>query len=1523
MPSASPSANDLLTQLTTGPSLREVAATTLRSSLRELYPDLDIDPNLAMLVTPNWHISDKRILPTTPDFQSLSGALYRSAKSGTPVTWFDDEHFLVYQSITGPDVHLPVKVDAIGKLINELAPLLLVAYQEQQLAFWNQSVNHSGPRWRNLAKALRAVWNVQSVEDWDEDECAVARAVFHYPDYAQRLPHDKYGTKVYLIDVDLQRSGAQPQHLNLSALAVLIGRFKSRDIILTYSIVDGYASFKTLQDLGAALSVQVEASQLNAVHWRLFEPSGDIFEQQACSYISLQIQAIGAISFEDGKLISAVVQDPVSSEIDPFELMDTTRVDWVRRALPTWIAHALPSDQSAYGRYMMDLAALHLQDAGKAFDDGIKSIDDYALDTIHSFMLRDHPGVARSTLEHLRITVTSIVPWGTLVVPGNTQTQTFTLAELALENLIALPLGNKTVSFENGNGVPAWMTSAYLEKLITQADVGKNYPELVKRTLLDNPTESLRRQMLYTTQLRLQLPLLALQYKVRKVYGLTEQGYRYLCAAMNADTTAHVVDGVPVVIRKLSLLPSRRLIGSADVVDNMFVIGPQDSKKGPCLLYRPLCHEPLMEFPSPANMLYAIKQNTPLRQSVLAWLPDSVRTAYAQFALHGSLPSPWVITSLVTDPLNSLVMTGPIEIVGEVLRDDDLATLFKANATALVTLADRQSVSNADARWESFKHAGWQIFNGLLPFMGGAVGAAAWIWQLMDDLQQMVDAEEVGDRSAGLSAVVDILLTLGVVLTTHAATRYRPELPIEKPGALPELPPPVTKPPLIQKPNITTAEPPVGHEHTLHIDGALTRSSLNLGAYLDGFAQPKPDQLGKQNKAAGPHLNLYAKGEQWYAPVGTRWFEVIVNENDDVLIVDPKQTDRYGPLLVGNARGQWFIDTRLRLRGGGLRARRKKGEPLRPPKITELRENLATFDREHPQQHRELEGLFRAIDQAPDNTKGAARTAFLDKVDTQLKALDVPISQLKSLNILDTVPNYQKAMSGYLNHQILLARAAAAEQTTPFREELSLINQHIDSLEAGSPAPIALPEGTFRSTYTATQGMIERLDYTQDRFKEARTLGEPGMEVIQSNERHLPQYEMNELKAYKITLGRYLCVKDGESATRVDAQAAISRITDAAELAVQTFRSLLGPGDVMPSEQLIETLDSLQQQFSRIDQNLAELPAEFPDDLNRPDLENLRTQVNEFGQQVEKQLTTQLRQRKAQEPTPGPSRPAPKVKKILIKTRFQGMLIGEERETPAEDGKPLVDIKSPLTGKVAATYHLKEPGIWDKRVPTPKAAPATQTRDLAISINAAKDLVDGVDTFITDKEAWAKETAQLPVEIEERFHRRAAKLERASQDIEAALTASNQTESSSPSAAVTNRNLEEAIKKLYREGKRIKIDVLKRRLPQAAHVEILLHEGEVTVDPPAGPRIKLSGRDAGFLQEYAVVDVKTKRALWYAHFHYTTLTGPEEAYTAAHLKTRSQRLMKGKFEPLSDINVYRSEIGVQLARSLFLKAKRN
>ncbi|WP_420652550.1 hypothetical protein, partial [Mesorhizobium japonicum] len=80
-------------------------------------------------------------------------------------------------------------------------------------------------------------------------------------------------------------------------------------------------------------------------------------------------------------------------------------------------------------------------------------------------------------------------------------------------------------------------------------------------------------------------------------------------------------------------------------------------------------------------------------------------------------------------------MSGTLTLGTAVIATDYLAVLFKANVSAMVELANRQSVSNSESRWESFKHAGWMILSAALPFFGRTVGTAAWIWQVLDDLQ--------------------------------------------------------------------------------------------------------------------------------------------------------------------------------------------------------------------------------------------------------------------------------------------------------------------------------------------------------------------------------------------------------------------------------------------------------------------------------------------------------------------------------------------------------------------------------------------------------------------------------------------------------------------------------------------------------------------------------------------------------------------------------------------------------------------
>ncbi|MCF6551208.1 hypothetical protein IHV62_27145, partial [Escherichia coli] len=143
------------------------------------------------------------------------------------------------------------------------------------------------------------------------------------------------------------------------------------------------------------------------------------------------------------------------------------------------------------------------------------------------------------------------------VLPGNTQTRTLSLLELALQNLAGLPLGNKTVSARDGSALPAWMSVAYLENLVSTVDIGRTYPAYLKARLVDDIAQAHTLQALYTRQLCIELPLLALQNKILGKAGIDEQGYRYVLAALGSTAGERRVDGLDIVIRPLAFVAHR------------------------------------------------------------------------------------------------------------------------------------------------------------------------------------------------------------------------------------------------------------------------------------------------------------------------------------------------------------------------------------------------------------------------------------------------------------------------------------------------------------------------------------------------------------------------------------------------------------------------------------------------------------------------------------------------------------------------------------------------------------------------------------------------------------------------------------------------------------------------------------------------------------------------------------------------------------------------------------------------------
>ncbi|MFV0932648.1 hypothetical protein [Pseudomonas jessenii] len=1506
----------LLTQLVTGPSIREVATHALQPALKALYPNLQIDPRLAMVVTPTWILHNGSVEPGSRRFESLTDALVRHGVARTPVVYLDGEHYLTLQPQVQTPAQLPVSIDAIGRLLNELAPLLFVAFQEQQVDYWNQFTRASAPRWQALSKSLRDLWNIEANPDWDSDQHAMAGKLFAYPDKNARRAHDPYQSRACLIDLDGQ-SGVASTHINIVDTAVLIGTLGSRTLVLTHTITRGFQAFDSLQELGASLLADTDGQVPgNVLHWRLIEPPGNYFDRLACNLIALQADAIGALANEPAAANPDLAPhvSHTTNELDPTDKQSSSRFNQVEQSLPDWMADASSTDLTAYSRHLMDLVTVRNQNAGKSFLDGLKPIREFALDRLREAMLAQHADAAHLNLADIEIVVDSVVVWGSFVPTVDPERTTLSLVDLALQNLIALPQGNKFVRSSSAAALPQWMTVSYLEELITRVDIGQHYPALIKSKLLAEPVDSLRRQNLFTSHLRVELPLLALQLKIRKQHGIDETGYRYVAAVVQVLDANRWVDGQEIVIRPLAFAPGWRIGGATDEVTNMFVIGPRQMDKGPCLLYRPMLEQPLSQYPTPANLVYTIKHSPTLRQSVLAWLPDGARANYANYVFTGDRPSVWSISQLLGDPLTSLQMSGPISLGSRVLSGNYLAVLYKANVNALVELAQRQSLSNAQNRWATFKRTAWTLLNAALPFLGRTVGTAAWIWQVLDDLQQTLDAADSGDYQQQKSAMTDLLLTLAMVLAHHASTRNPParrvqEKPIAKAIEQQEKPArqPVT---VVQLPDIVSEPPPAQHRQTVATDAAL-----DLTKTLDQFKVTPPEQLTPPDSGNGVYRHLYRKEKSFYAPVGERWFEVAVEDTGEVSIIDSRQQPvRSGPALISNQRGDWFVDTRLRLRGGGLSSRRKALKQQNRARIAELKKQLAEFDNERERARTELTDAHNAMKKSVgDEALSAAQTQFLEKLEHRTQEYAAPIEQLKSLNLLETVPNYRTAMVEMLGTQLFFNQTWLDQHNATFtqtlRETLALLDAEETTGGTGNSA-------TYRKMVDLTEGVIGKIEFAQSRLHDLSRLGRNAAEVASTYRAKLPAFSVNDLKALQVSLARDVCLKEGNSAALIDARGAFERLLDTTNLVIQTSQELMLQNSAWAAGERIEGLNGMLEQFAAIDQAFEDFSLTHKDAVLEQPFKHVRTRISEFQQDTEANLAQLLREQRPVEPRPGPSKPASASRKRVVKTRFKGTVVGEVR--PSASGEPvLLDVKSPLTGKVIATFHEKTPGVWIERVQPRRRRPAVQIPDLATQITQGQELLDGVESFIQKTEASAKKAGRIPVEIEELFQHKAEQIDKSAKTLEQTLTASNTTVAATTLGAALNT----ARVRLYAEGYRIRVQMIKQQPPTAARIEWLSSKNEIDV-VRSGERRRLKGPRKDYLQEYEIRERGTGQPLWYAHFHYAASDTPVEAFTAAHLKLRDQRMMAGG----SDLNsasssqviaIYRSAISPQLARSLF------
>ncbi|NER59285.1 hypothetical protein G3435_03460 [Pseudomonas sp. MAFF212428] len=579
--------------------------------------------------------------------------------------------------------------------------------------------------------------------------------------------------------------------------------------------------------------------------------------------------------------------------------------------VPQWLQQASALDYFAYQAYWMSLVQAQLSSAGKSFDHDIPSLRDYAAQRLREAMLSDHPD---SRVDPYHLVLTFHVPYGQGGF-GFVEKVPLLFVDAALENLAGLPKGTLVLSLDSEQAPPDWLTPAYVKALIQRVDVGAGYLQLLEQQLHADSAQRAVRQRLFSEQLRAQLPLLALEHKIKREHGFTREGYRCVSYAMSTTRAA------AVSVRPLTFLAGAD--AAADVVSNMFVLKRPDSAV--LVLYRPLFEPVLQQFADEAALFKALKHKT-LADSVLNWMSDSARPVYD----HDGFAHPHLGVAVDDD---FIVLPGNTpRLGGTPLAGDLLLHLYQANLDALKRLADRQSTSNAESRWAMVKEGGWLLFNIVLPLVRGPAAVAGWLLQLVSSLENDLSQLSHGNDEERAQALVDLLFNLAT-LFMHGVGGIDS---VRQPG--PALKP-VPADMLTQGPpaRVAGSAPTTGMVLPVLLPQVLKvgqAEQLNTALEFSWRARhPSPSvhlqrlldalqvQIGERASVrvdSGAGKGLLRVGSELYVQIERQVFRV-VQQGDGFYIADPQAPHgaRRGPWLRLDENDQWQLDLRLRLRGGG------------------------------------------------------------------------------------------------------------------------------------------------------------------------------------------------------------------------------------------------------------------------------------------------------------------------------------------------------------------------------------------------------------------------------------------------------------------------------------------------------------------------------------------------------------------------------------------------------------------------------
>ena len=1543
------------------PTFEQVVQHMLEQALKEKYPELAIDLSKTRLAVPNaaakgWNFQP--FMPLVLDYLAL----------GTPVDFSSRGTLDCYLSDSPPSRlwsgNRRLDITVVEKCLLELPWIVPIGLEDALTRYWNGDISTTAlsettlriSRWRCLSDTLRNALHIRRLQQPGLSVPArqALDQIVRWPERAQRFQANASPVYAYGLKSTVTRGSTT----ELPGTDILLVHYTEYGLTVLLCSPGGTVQpFESMDAVNRYRGEQIAKRYVaDTVTCQRYELAGDAFEAQAAMILGQQLADLRAvqlparIGLADLKALYSELSDPSRylRDLPGLTPQTSTRLVALR---PDWLKKASPSDEANFRRATLALASA-TNNASAQTD--ITDIHAYTVDALLTEMEKINDSSPNKVLTNqfhpddieLIFTVSSGFP-GTA---GISEKRTMSLTQLAIANLVGRPSGHLNISHRKGLALPAWLTQELItgkNGLIERVDIGATYPDYLREELLGDSPQARKHQQVFAEQVSAQLPLQALQQMLNHEHGLSRQGLQFIEALLQPDAEDRQVEGRPVVIRHLAF--QRQPQAQPDIVSNMFIVEAKDAKTGPHLLYRPLCTPSLMEFATQQVLLQAIATTGDLQKSVLTWMTDAARPVYA----NGGFKEPHIVHFLQGDEFTApekpapatLAIDGGNEELLQYLNNGQLLQyLYGCNAQALVTQADRNSVSNSESRWAMLLEGGGLLFNTLLfPLLRGPAMAIAWLWNLMASASHDIPALASEDPATREAAFVDFLVNLAL-LTSHVFSGPAPSrAPIAESRKEQAMRPPAPRViaeqwPAPAKPDILEGAVTLPDAHTnilsqildLSFTSAHHRLTPEQRTQLRNMEVPRPKALPEPYRV-GAFDGLYVIERKWHALVDGRLFRVIPEIQGDkvvVRIVDPLDPLTLGPTLQSDGQGNWSMDLGLRLRGGMPPKRIAEQRRLKDQRRKELNDDAAGFAIQKPKQWAALgvaEQVLKKVEEGSTYTeaqRAPRRQTFYtlveQHVDIRQKLLDSR-RERDDLGISLSGEHIRELMVEAAQCTGLAADATSAEYQT--------LNNEYSRFSFPTPDVVVNQRESYfnflKKTIDVNGRRIRWLELNEKYLEELLNLGSAGAKEYERLTKDRPLAAVNSIDAKSLQMTTLNVLSLKKSGGLADY---MYRVFEPLAKHVHTHAEL-HTYELTPSEEL-QVLESLSEQYARALDHLQGMRTLYPDDINQPYFNQLTELMESLYQDASSKLAIEVkpepeperRKRPPKRPQAAEGRPQKKV----IKTRKNGVLIGDFKPAGTRLPIDVVELRAD-NDKDVAIYSLHE-DEWDPvdvRQPEPAAAPvpapAPKTRRVETISRDARKLLGQLDQRLHRAEDY-KTRCRYPQEIEEILNNEAGRFRALSDEFDNAF-AILQTPRT-PADNTLSTRLADAITRLANRGSALRTELSLALPPTDGNLRYLLEKNLIQV-ARLGERKALTGARKDFLQEYAVND-RDGFPIWYAHFHYEAMDTPKADYNVAHLKTKAQRrehyhsLLAKANSPYAVIDVHRGQIGRSLAQSRFL-----